>query len=267
MKAQLTSWAAWGKVLGYFLVLWLATVLAGIIPSLNDLIFFFLVSLMVSWTFIHAEDRSILSLGFVPRIKRDYKELFSGVVIGGLMLITTVIFTLLLTKDHWSFNTQVDPIYVGIAFFTCLWSAFVQEFVFRGYPFQTLLKHYGPLTAQAFIAIPFGLMHLNGRMNLTDMASAMLTTGLGSILFGLAYLKTRKLFLPVGLHLGWNYAQQLIPRTVGEGNSGIIKIAAEHANYSHLIIIGPYLVVVILAIAFFSNALRSKDILGATQKT
>ena len=36
---------------------------------------------------------------------------------------------------------------------------------------------------------------------------AMLDLALGAILLGLAYLRTRSLALPIGLHLGWNWAQ------------------------------------------------------------
>lgn len=258
MKAQLNSWPAWLKVLVYFLLLWLATFIGGVVPALNDFIFFFSVSLLISWVFLHAEARSVRSLGFVPRSKKDYQEFFTGVSIGGIMLISTVVITLLLTRDHWRFNPNIDPIYVVIAFFTCLWSAFIQEFVFRGYPFQTLLKHYSPLIAQFFIAIPFGLMHINHSMNLMEMASVMLTTGLGSILFGLAYRKTGKLFLPIGLHLGWNYAQQLIPRTAGGGNSGLIAVSTGHINYAHWMVIGPYLLIVTLVITWFAIVMRAR---------
>jgi hypothetical protein len=40
---------------------------------------------------------------------------------------------------------------------------------------------------------------------------------LGSIVFGLAYIKTQSLALPIGLHLGWNWAQGNI---LGFGVSG-----------------------------------------------
>lgn len=260
MKSQLNLWPAWLKVLVYFLVLWLATLVAGTVAILNDFLFFLLISLVISWIFIHAEGGSIRSLGFMPCNKKDYSEFFSGLATGGLMLMATVLITLLLTQDPWSFNSHIDPVYVAIAFFTCLWSALIQEFVFRGYPFQTLLQHYGPLAAQIFIAIPFGLMHLDHNMDLSTMVSVMLTTGLGSVLFGLAYQRTGKLFLPVGLHLGWNYAQQLIPRTAGGDHSGIIIIAGEHVGYAWELIIGPYLFVVILVIAYFLFATRRQHV-------
>lgn len=257
MKAQVILRPAWLNVLVYFLALWLATLIAGAVPALNDFIFFFLVSLTISWILLRYKGMSILSLGFVPRNKKDLKSFFTGIGIGVLMLVSTLIITLLLTKDHWNFNSHVDPIYLVIAFVACFWSAFVQEFVFRGYPFQTLLKQYSVLMAQGLIAIPFGLMHLDRTMDLSTMSTVMLTTGLGSILFGLAYLKTGKLFMPVGLHLGWNYAQQIFPRTTGQGNSGIIMITDSHNKYAEGVILAPYLLVVILAIAGFSIAIRS----------
>jgi membrane protease YdiL (CAAX protease family) len=44
-----------------------------------------------------------------------------------------------------------------------------------------------------------------------------LTIGLSAILFGFCYLRTRSLALPIGLHLGWNWAQGSL---LGFGVSG-----------------------------------------------
>ena len=35
----------------------------------------------------------------------------------------------------------------------------------------------------------------------------------------MAYIKTKNLMFPTGIHLGWNYAQELIPQTAGGKNS------------------------------------------------
>ena len=47
---------------------------------------------------------------------------------------------------------------------------------------------------------------------------ASLDLALGAILLGLAYIRTRSLALPVGIHLGWNWAQGYL---LGFGVSGI----------------------------------------------
>lgn len=87
-------------------------------------------------------------------------------------------------------------------FITVLASAYAQELAFRGYPFQLLQRKYGIWPAQIIIAISFGLMHLSRNMSFGELASIVFTTGAGSLLFALAYLKTKNLALPTGIHFG-----------------------------------------------------------------
>jgi membrane protease YdiL (CAAX protease family) len=213
----------------------------------------------MSGLFLKWEGDTILSLGFLPTDRKDGIDFLKGLGVGIVMLIGAAAFTLFLTKDSWVLNHHVDPVNCLLLFLACLWSAFVQEFVFRGYPFQVLLKQYKPWLAQLAIAIPFGLMHLDHTMHVTRMAEVMLTTGLGSVLFGLAYLKTKKLFLTVGIHLGWNYAQELIPRTMGSSRSGIIIIKESQATYGDFQVLLPYLLVVLVVIGIlYSNRSAGK---------
>lgn len=228
--------------------MWLATFIAGIVPALNGLFYFFAVSLLVSWLLLHSDHLNLPSLGYYPQGKRHWKQLLSGIVLGCLMLMVTAMITLTLTKANWHFNRGIDPVYMLITFMMCGCSAYIQEFVFRGYPFQALLKKYGPWVAQLCIAVPFGMMHLNSSMSPQDMATVMLTTGLGSVLFGLAYIKTRNLMLPVGIHLGWNYAQVLIPRTSGANPKALISVTGHSISYGSFAILMPYLVMVSVAI-------------------
>jgi membrane protease YdiL (CAAX protease family) len=239
---------AWLKATLYFVILWLAAPLAGSVDFLNSFAFFFILSLAMSWLFLKAEGDSLASLGFLSFTKKDRIDGATGLGIGILMLLCTAALTLLFTGDKWKLNQHGSPLSWIISFFICLGSAFVQEFVFRGYPFQVLLKKYKPWIAQLVIAIPFGLMHLSHTMPVADMCKVMLTTGLGSVLFGLAYLKTKKLFLPVGIHLGWNYAQELIPRTMDGRKTGLVIITENYIKYSDFQILAPYLIVVIVVI-------------------
>lgn len=248
MKAFIQKLAVWLKVLIYFLIMWLATFIAGIVPVLNGLFYFFAISLLLSWFLLCNEHLSLSSLGYYPQARRHWTQLLFGLVLGCLMLTITAITTLALTKAEWHFNTRIDPIYILITFLMCACSAYIQEFVFRGYPFQALLKKYGPWIAQLAIVVPFGLMHVNRSMSFQDMGTVILTTGLGSILFGLAYIKTKNLMLPTGIHLGWNFLQVLVPRTSGTGTKALIAVSGGQLGYNSATILLPYLVIVSVAI-------------------
>lgn len=80
-------------------------------------------------------------------------------------------------------------------------SAAQEELVFRGYPFQVLVKGMGVWPAVGAMSAAFGLLHLRNP-NATMIGA--LNTMLAGLMLSLAYLKTRSLWLPYGLHLGWN---------------------------------------------------------------
>ncbi len=81
-------------------------------------------------------------------------------------------------------------------------AAAFEEFAFRGYPFQRLLEGWGEFVAVFFLSVLFGLVHL-GNPNPTVLSTV--NTVLAGILLAVAYLRTRGLWLPIGLHFTWNF--------------------------------------------------------------
>ncbi len=72
------------------------------------------------------------------------------------------------------------------------------------------------------LAVFFALGHWgNPGMQGATKVWASLNIGLAAIMLGLAYLKTRSLALPIGLHLGWNWAQGTL---LGFGVSGNAEV-------------------------------------------
>ncbi len=76
-----------------------------------------------------------------------------------------------------------------------------EEVVFRGYVFQTLEKRWGSGIALAGSGLFFGLAHLANRQG---VVGPVLISFEASILMTAAYLLTRRLWLPIGIHWGWN---------------------------------------------------------------
>ncbi|WP_353720237.1 type II CAAX endopeptidase family protein [Dyadobacter sp. 676] len=244
----------WTKVVLYFTVMGAAMQIAGLVPFLNDFWFFFLVSAADSWLLLRWEERKFAQLHLLPKTRRHWLQGLSGIFAGCGMLLATAAITLFLTGDGWQVNRDVDPVYIMVVFVSCLWSSVVQEFVFRGYPFQTMLDNYGTWKAQVAIAIPFGFMHVHAGMDFFSVLTTILTTGLGSVLFGMAYVKTKHLALPIGLHAGWNFVQALVPRAAA-GNMGrsLVQISGDADRYNFANIVGPYIVVTLIAIAVLAN--------------
>jgi uncharacterized protein len=80
--------------------------------------------------------------------------------------------------------------------------------LFRGFIFQRLIESFGQWPAQLLIAGLFLLTHLNNPgMTGTIKILASMNIFIASLLFGMAYIKTKKLAMPIGLHLMANVAQ------------------------------------------------------------
>lgn len=87
-------------------------------------------------------------------------------------------------------------------------AAAAEELLFRGFVFQRLLDGLGVWPAQLIVGAFFVLTHadaLGAVGGLGWLAGANIF--LASILFGLAYLRTRSLAMPLGLHLAANLAE------------------------------------------------------------
>ncbi|MBV9609168.1 MAG: CPBP family intramembrane metalloprotease [Acidobacteria bacterium] len=81
-------------------------------------------------------------------------------------------------------------------------AAMSEELAFRGYPFQRLVEAIGAIGATIITSGIFAAGHL---ANPHATAYGVLNTAAVGVLFCLAYLRTRSLWLPWGMHLGWNF--------------------------------------------------------------
>ena len=96
-----------------------------------------------------------------------------------------------------------------------------EELLFRGYGFQILMAAVGPFAAIVPVGVLFALMH-TGNPNAVWLGIAN-TAGFG-ILFGYAFFRSRDLWLPIGLHFGWNFTLPLF----GVNVSGLKMDVTDH---------------------------------------
>lgn len=77
-----------------------------------------------------------------------------------------------------------------------------EELLFRGYGLQILVAAIGPWATILPLGLLFGALHYGNPG--AGLLSSAITAAFG-ILFGFAYLRSRDLWLPIGLHFGWNF--------------------------------------------------------------
>ena len=97
-----------------------------------------------------------------------------------------------------------------------LFGALGEEIMFRGYGFQVLLTETGIFATVLPVSLLFSLMHgLNPGIN----PLGFFNTFLWGLLLGFSFLRSGDLWLPIGLHYGWNLALPLL----GANLSGIFQ--------------------------------------------
>lgn len=134
-------------------------------------------------------------------------DLLKGVIIGGAMMIA--IFTIewgagfvQLSYKQLSAGVMLQLTAVSGAIF--ILGAFGEEMLFRGYMFQVLVEGTNKIIAVVIFAVFFGMAHLS---NPHVTFFSFINVVLAGIWLSLAYLKTRSLALPLGLHFSWNFLQ------------------------------------------------------------
>lgn len=147
------------------------------------------------------------SMGLIRRAT-GLREFGVGAAFGwGAMVICVFPMALFggMTLTFWTGPRQFGIL--GIDLVTLLVAALAEEVAFRGYPFQRLIEAIGPVMATLVFSALYAAVHL-GNPDST-MASTVVTV-LAGWLFAIAYLRTRALWLPWGLHFAWNASMGIL---------------------------------------------------------
>ena len=83
-------------------------------------------------------------------------------------------------------------------------AALAEEAIFRGYGLQTLSRAKLAWLGILLTSVPFGIVHLDNPNVVPGVTFA--NTVLAGVWMSIAYLRTRSLWLPLGIHWSWNWA-------------------------------------------------------------
>ena len=132
------------------------------------------------------------------------RQLSLGLLLGIGALSTIVIAAMAAGWAHWEPSEPGNIPWIVAAL---LAGAAGEELLFRGYGFQFLARSWPTGTIAASGAL-FGLTHLLLNQNIQLVGT--LNTALWGALFAYAYCRTGSLWLPIGVHYGWNLATVLL---------------------------------------------------------
>ncbi len=126
-----------------------------------------------------------------------------GVALGGGAAVFMLLAPLLAGTGHLLQrpNFQSMPLSLVFYLFTLLVAATGEELIFRGYAFQLLVEKMGPFATILPVSVVFGVAHA---ANPHSSRIGVLNTIIWGILLGYSFLRSHDLWLPIGLHFGWN---------------------------------------------------------------
>jgi len=162
-------------------------------------------TLAATWLMLRFFDRRpLLSVGLSPG-RKAMRHLGYGFGIGFVMVeavIVVEVATNMVVIEHAVAGNVLEAGSLAGVFGLLLVAAASEEVLFRGYPFQRLVEGAGGAGAITITSVLFGVLH-SGNPDAT--ALSVMNTVLAGILFSVAYLKTRALWLPIGAHFAWNW--------------------------------------------------------------
>jgi len=180
-------------------------------------------SLIVGWSCgALLEDLPFAGLGCSPH-RGWLRNFLVGSLLGGASLFLAALLTTLTRGIHFSFDPAGarligQTLFVSILIF--LFAAVAEELLFRGYPLQTLTRANLAWVGVVLTSVPFAAAHLKNPNVVAGFT--FINTALAGVWLAVAYLRTRSLWLPFGLHWAWNWAQASV---LGLPVSGVDRFA------------------------------------------
>lgn len=176
---------------------------------LGNIIQFLAVTVSIFLARKYFDRRTFVSLGL-----RWDAEAVRDLIVG--MVITAFLMGLVyviewaagwLTFDSFAWESQpfsqvlLGTLAIGLTYLLVGWA---EEVIFRGYWLQNISAGLNVVWGVLISSVLFAISHL-GNPNLNLLA--VINLGLGGVFLAFAYVRTRRLWLPIGIHIGWNYFQ------------------------------------------------------------
>ncbi len=197
-----------------------------------------IVELIISWLLLWVICKKNLAvLGFRPTKGRVINFSF-GLLIAASCCTIYQLMTTAFVNNSWALNKQVTGKIILESLRWTFISVLYEELIFRGALLYIAIKKLGVTKACILSAVCFGIYHwftFNAFGNPVMMIFTFLMTAIVGLSWAFSFVKTASLYLPISLHLGWNFfytvvfsngpmGQQILIRTNENQLEGILSI-------------------------------------------
>ena len=220
--------AGWRILIAGFLTVQLFNIINAIWGPTSGYVDAVVVSTTIFLTRHFVDKRSIASLGLQLN-KQTVLDLLAGFGISLILMAAIYVIEYALgwlKFESFAWQNEQSSVFVWqtldyIVGHTV--GSYKEELVDRGYMLQTIASGLNLPLAALITSLSFGLGHM-ANPNSTWLAALGIT--FGALLNVYGYVRTRQLWLPIGLHAGWNIFQRSLGFPVsGYSLSGLLKIS------------------------------------------
>ena len=197
-----------------------------------------LIALSVSWMLLWLIDKKNLSTLGLSLTKSRLGNFSFGFLISAICCAIYFILIVTITKNNLTINEK----FTEKTFLTSTWwtlkSVLFEELLFRGALLYIAIQKLGTKVACILSAVAFGVYHWFSYGVFGEpiqMIYTFIITGIGGIMFAIAFAGTKSLYLPIGLHFGWNLitivvfsqgplGQQILISSDGQKLNGVLSV-------------------------------------------
>jgi len=174
----------------------------------------------------------------LPARATTREEFSRGAALGWSLLLAAIVPMMLLGALHPEFSFTLPNLgYALLSLLTIAVATLALEVTFRGFLFHQFIETTGPVFATLFLAFLYATL---SAFHPAATPLSILDTFLFAILYAVAYLRTRALWLGWGIHFAWNAAAALLFGLPIAGNAGFNNLIFTSVTGPDWLTGGPY---------------------------
>jgi membrane protease YdiL (CAAX protease family) len=160
-----------------------------------------------------------------------FRNAVIGTLVGALSLLLAAAIATISKGLRFSFDSAGVSLIAKTLFVSAVvfvFAAAAEEVLFRGYQLQTLTRANLAWLGVALTSVEFAAVHLQNP-NVVP-ALTFVNTALAGVWLAVAYLRTRSLWFPLGIHWSWNWVQGSLLGLPVSGISSLTRASFLHAT-------------------------------------
>jgi hypothetical protein len=172
--------------------------------------FAFTLSIFLARRFL--DKQSVESLGLTANLQALFDVLagtsITFVQIGFIYLVMYSLGWVTFNGFAWDVDTLGKVLTGALTFLIIfLFVGWSEELLLRGYHLQTIASGLNLFWGVILSSTVFGFLHI---FNPDSSWSAVIGITVAGFYFAFAYIRTKELWLPIGLHIGWNFCEGVV---------------------------------------------------------